>query len=226
MKLYAVVGSPNSRKVLAVVHHLGLDLNTDLEIEYLDLMAGDLQQPNYQAINPNAMVPALTHGDLKLFESNAINQYLADLSSGHNLLPQDPAIRADIMRWLCWELAHFNQAFGTLAYEAVAKPNFMGGQGDPAIISWTQSQLTKFSGVLNKHMDGKQYLVGEDVTLADYAMIHVEFFKELIPFDWTPYSHLNSYFERMRDNPHWRATAPASPEAIGRKPQNDMSATG
>ena len=50
MKLYAIVGSPNSRKVLAVAHHTGIDV----DIEYLDLFEGDTKKPDYMALNPNA----------------------------------------------------------------------------------------------------------------------------------------------------------------------------
>jgi len=215
MKLYAIVGSPNSRKVLAVAHHTGIAL----DIEYLDLFQGDTQSPSYQAINPNAMVPALVDGDFKLWESNAINQYLADKSANDSLFPADAKLRADIVRWQCWELAHFNQAFGTLALEAVAKPNFMNIQGDQAVIDWCKNQLNRFAAVLDQHMQTRQYLIGEHITIADYSMIHVEFFKEQIPFDWTPFPHLNAYFERVRACPHWAKTQPESLDAIGRVPQ-------
>ncbi len=215
MKLYAIVGSPNSRKVLAVARHAGINL----DIEYLDLFAGDTQNPEYTALNPNAMVPTLIDGDLTLWESNAINQYLAERSENQTLFPKDLALRADIVRWQCWELAHFNQAFGTLAFEAVAKPSFMDAPGNPAIIDWSKEQLARFASVLNQHLQGRKYMVGNTVTIADYSMIHVEFFKETIPFDWSPYPHVNAYFERMRQDVHWAATAPTSPDAIGRIPE-------
>ena len=216
MKLYAIVGSPNSRKVLAVAQHAGINL----DIEYLDLFAGDTHNPAYTALNPNAMVPTLVDGDLKLWESNAINQYLAERSDNETLFPKDIAVRADIMRWQSWELAHFNQAFGTLAFEAVAKPSFMNSPGNQAVIDWSQEQLNRFAGVLNLHMQRREFMVGDSITLADYSMIHVEFFKEAIPFNWTPYPHLNAYFERMRQDPHWAATAPKSPDAIGKVPDS------
>ncbi len=216
MKLYAIVGSPNSRKVLAVVHHTGIDV----DIEYLDIFAGDTHQTDYLALNPNAMVPTLVDGDLTLWESNAIIQYLADKAGDEELYPQNLTLRADIVRWQCWELAHFNQAFGTLALESVAKPNFFGTQGNQTIIDCAREQLARFSVVLNAHLKERCYMVGEMLTLADYATVHVEFFKEMIPFDWTPFPHVNDYFERMRRSPHWLATAPATPDLAGRKPQN------
>lgn len=55
MNLYYVVGSPNCRKVHAVINHLGLDV----DMEYCDFFNGELHAPQYLAINPNGMVPAL-----------------------------------------------------------------------------------------------------------------------------------------------------------------------
>jgi len=216
MKLYAIVGSPNSRKVLSVINHLGIEV----EIEYLDLFQGDHKTPAYSALNPNGMVPTLVDGDLKLWESNAIIQYLADKAGDEILFPKDIAKRADIVRWQCWELAHFNQAFGTLALESVAKPSFMNMPGNEGVIAWSQEQLTRFASVLNNHLQDRKYVVGDTITLADYSMIHVEFFKESIPFDWSPYPHLNAYFERMGQSQHWLATAPQTPDSIGKAVNN------
>ena len=212
MKLYAIVGSPNSRKVLSVINHLGIEV----EVEYLDLFQGDHKTPAYAVLNPNGMVPTLVDGDLKLWESNAIIQYLADKAEDEVLFPSDNAKRADIVRWQCWELAHFNQAFGTLAFESVAKPSFMELPGNEGVIAWSKEQLTRFATVLNNHLQDRSYVVGDTITLADYSMVHVEFFKEAVPFDWAPYPHLNEYFERMRQSPHWAATAPTNNEAIGK----------
>jgi len=74
MKLYAVVGSGNCRKVQATANKLGIDL----DVEYLDFFAGELTTPEYLKLNPNGRVPALTDGDFTLWEFNAIMQYLAD----------------------------------------------------------------------------------------------------------------------------------------------------
>ena len=214
MKLYAIVGSPNSRKVLAVIHHLGIDV----DIEYLDLAEGDCHKPDYRMLNPNEMVPVLVDGDLKLWESNAITQYLVDNSTDQTLFPRDPKQRADIVRWQFWELAHFNNAFGTLSFESVAKPNFMQIQGDQELINRSADQLGQFAGVLDEHMQDRLYVVGDTITVADYSIINVEFFKEMVPFDWSSYPHLNHYFDRMRQSQHWLATAPKGPSDMGKNP--------
>ncbi len=72
MKLHITPGSPNSRKVLAVVSHLGLKLDI-VEHDFASL-SGEA----YRRINPNGMVPVFERDDFRLWESNAIMQYLAE----------------------------------------------------------------------------------------------------------------------------------------------------
>ena len=67
MKLYAIVGSGNCRKVQATTSSLGMDV----DIEYLDFFAGDLTRPEFLALNPNGRVPTLVDDDFTLWESNA-----------------------------------------------------------------------------------------------------------------------------------------------------------
>ncbi len=214
MQLYYVVGSPNCRKVHAVINHLGLKV----EFEYRDFFSGELKAPEFLGLNPNGMVPVLRDGDLKLWESNAIMQYLASKAPANSLYPKDDAVRADISRWQSWELAHFNKALGVLSFEAVAKPNFLKMAPDEAAVSWSKGELARHAPVLDAFLKGREFLVGNDITLADYSMIHIEGFKDLSPFDWKPYPNLNAYFDRMRAAPHWAKTAPASPQDVGRRP--------
>ena len=216
MKLCYVVGSPNCRKVHAVINHLGL--GPEIEVEYLDFFAGDTRAPQFLQLNANGMVPVLRDGDFVLSESNAIMQYLAERSSDTALLPRQPRARADVLRWQCWELAHYNKALGVLSFETVAKPGFMGAEPDAGLVAWAQAELARFAAVLDRHMSNRLHAVGDTITLADYALTHLEGFKDVVPFDWSPYPALNAYYDRMRAVPHWAQTAPPSREAIGRRP--------
>ncbi len=215
MKLYYVVGSPNCRKVHAVVNHTGLKV----EFAYMDFFTGELLAPTYRADNPNGMVPALVDGDLRLWESNAIMAYLADTAGADGLYPREPQRRADVQRWLFWEVAHFNKAFGILSFETVAKPNFLNMPPNEPLVAVAKADLARFAPVLDAHMAGRTFVSGDGLTIADYAMIHLEFFKEAVPFDWSAYPNLNAYFDRMRRDRAWAMTAPPSPDAIGRKPK-------
>ncbi len=55
-----------------------------------------------------------------------------------------------------------------------------------------------FVAVLNPHMENRTYAAADHIILADYALIHIEFFKERVPFGWSLYPHLNHYYEHMR----------------------------
>lgn len=214
MKLYSVVGSPNCRKVQATISHLGLDV----EVEYLDFFAGDLNSPEFLAINPNGRVPTLTDGDFKLWESNAIMQYLADKVPGNSLFPRDAQTRADIVRWQCWELAHFNNAFAAISFQTVLKAQLLQQPANQAIVDYYVESLNDFAKILEGHLATRDYVVGKGITLADYSLINIEGFKELVPFDWSGYPRVNAYYERMRADQHWASTAPPSFEALGRRP--------
>ncbi len=215
MKLYYVPGSPNCRKVHAVINHLGIDV----DFEYLDFLAGDLKKPEFLALNPNAMVPVLVDGDLRLTESNAIMQYLAD-DADNTLFPKDPKLRADVVRWQCWELAHYNKALGVASFELVIKPNFFNQDANQALVDWGRSELQRFAPVLDSALQGREWLVGNTLTLADYSVAHTEMFADAVGFDWNPYANILAWYERMRAIPHWASTA-VSPEQMGRLPATE-----
>ena len=94
------------------------------DISALDFAAGETKDQDFLALNPNGMVPVLVDGDITLWESNAINLYLVEKAGGSSLFPQNTKVRADIVRWQFWEVAHFNRAFGTLVFEGLIKPKF------------------------------------------------------------------------------------------------------
>jgi glutathione S-transferase len=215
MKLHTFVGSPHSRKAEAVISHLGLEI----QIEYHDFLAGELSAADYVALNPNRMVPMLVDGTFTLWESNAIMQYLADKAGDDRLFPRDPQARADIVRWQFWELAHFNKAFGLLAFEAVAKPGLKLGPINEAIVATAQTDLARFAPVLERHLVGRQYVVGNGLTIADYSMIPFEGYRAAVPFDWMAYPNINAYFDRIRKVDAWQRTAAKDPAATGRRPR-------
>lgn len=212
MKLYILPVSPNSRKVLAVVHHLGLTP----EIACLDFAAGDTRTAEFLALNPNGMVPVLVDGDFRLWESNAINQYLVEKAGGSPLFPRDPQIRADITRWQFWEQAHFNRAFGTLIFESLIKPKFGMGEASVGLVEFCLRETGRFARVLDVHLAGRSTMVGDDVSLADYSMVCLEGYRDLTSFDWSPFPNVNRYFDEVREIDAWVKAAPPQAAAIER----------
>lgn len=113
MKLYGFPASPNTWKVRA----LAAQLKMPLEFELVDLLKGAQQTPAFLALNPTGRTPVLVDGDFKLWESNAILQYLAS-KNPTPLYPNDAKGRADVSRWQFWDLAHWGaQACQPLTFE-------------------------------------------------------------------------------------------------------------
>ena len=205
MKLHTAPGSPSGRKVQAVILHLKLDV----QVQNHDFAKGELRAPEYLALNPNGSVPSLVDGDFVLWESNAIMQYLADKAGDELLFPRDLRTRADVVRWQCWELTHFNKAFGTLAFETVAKARLNFGPPDPRRVEVAEADLARYAPVLDAHMAHREYLVGRNITLADYSMLQFEGYRTLVPFDFSDYRNLNAYFDHVSKADAWQRSAPA-----------------
>ena len=98
MKLYNANLSPNALRVRAVAN----ELEIPLEVIDIDLRKGEHKTPAYLAINPNGKVPVLVDGDFALWESRAINAYLAAMKPERGLYPSDPRRRAIVDQWSYW----------------------------------------------------------------------------------------------------------------------------
>jgi glutathione S-transferase len=211
MRLYHVPGSPNCRKVQAVVHELSVPVETVV----VDFASGEHKQAAYLAVNPNGLVPALVDGDLRLWESTAIMQYLADAQGATTLFPRDRARRADIVRWQCWEGAHFGRWLGVALYERLFKP-LMGMPGDEVAARHALEQLRPFAAVLDADLVGRSFVTGSSVTLADYSLAAQLPLASLGGVDLSPYPQIRAWLARLDDQEAWRraATPPAMLEAL------------
>jgi glutathione S-transferase len=205
MILHTFVGSPNVRKVEALILHL----NLSVQVVHHDFPGGALKTAQFRAINPNGMVPVLVDGSFILWESNAIMQYLADLAGETTLYPRDARVRADINRWQFWEQRHFNRAFGTLAFELVAKPH-LGMQSDNDLIDIAVRDLARFAPVLETALSNRQHIVSDRLTIADYSLTAFESYRTRVPFDWSVFPNINAYFDRVSSSAAWQAASQAN----------------
>ncbi len=204
MKLYHFPPSPNSRRVLAVIHHLGLDC----ELVPVDLFEGEQMRPGFVALNPNHMIPTLVDGDFVLWESNAIMQYLCSKGPANPLWPADPKAQADISRWQSWGLAHFGAACGIYIYERLVKQALGQGDPDPVEIQKGELRFHRFAKVLNGFLGGRAWLCGEGVTLADYSVGAPLCLTAMAGYPIEPYGAIQRWYARIEQLPAWRKSAP------------------
>ena len=204
MKLHGFPPSPNTWQVRALAAHIGVPL----EFELVDLPKGAARTPAFLAINPTGRTPALVDGDFKLWETLAIMQYIAGKKSSA-LWPNDPRTRADITRWQSWTLAHWNRdACVPLLFEGFVKKLLNLGEPDQAAIAKGTEAFAKEGGMLNAHLAKQKYIVGDALTIADFAVAATLFYAKEAKLPLTPYPHISSWFERVAALPCWRDTAP------------------
>ena len=202
MKLYSIHNSNNCRRVNATIAHLGLD------IEVVDPGFAGLKSPELLAVNPNGKVPALVDGDFKLWESRAIMQYLASKKPGNELWPNDAKRQADIARWQFWEASHLQPGTGAVAFEKLFKPFVLKQPTDEAAVKVGEKQFHAFAPVLTGHLEGKKFIVGDQLTLADFSVGACFSFAEPSGLPWEAYTNIRAWYARLGEVPAWKATAP------------------
>jgi len=207
MKLYWLPLSPNNYIVSAVADYLGIPL----EKIYLDIAKGDSRTPEFLKLNPNGKMPTLVYGDFSLWESNAILMYLCSKKPGNSLWPADELTRIDISRWLFWQQAHWMRGCGQLLFERLVKKFF--GQGDPNPEKEKEGEeAVKFNAaVLNQSLEGKNYLVNDQLTLADFAVAAPLPYAQPCRLPIEGFPNIAKWYERIASLEAWQKNLPKPP---------------
>ena len=140
-------------------------------------------------------------------------QYIAG-KSPNSLWPSDTRTRADIMRWQSWDLAHWGkEACDPLLFQRLVKKFLNLGPPDEAAVAQGLACFHKEAKVLDTHLATQPYLVGNDVTLADFSVAAPLFHAEGADMPLAPYGNVQAWFGRVSALPCWQQTAPQLPAA-------------
>ncbi|MBL8671522.1 MAG: glutathione S-transferase family protein [Alphaproteobacteria bacterium] len=182
-----------ARRTYWAVQELGLPH----ERVELDMAAGAHKRPDYLAINPNAKVPAMKHGDLTLFESMAINLYLAKLKGGP-LAPQGPKEEARTLQWTLWGVAEVEPLLMTIGYNRMflSEAERKEDRAQDA-----ERKLPGPLGVLDKVLGEKPWLVGGRFTIADLNLASIVSFAKLLKLDLSRWPHVADWLDRCIARP-------------------------
>jgi glutathione S-transferase len=170
----------------------------------LNVPGGDSRAASYRAVNPLGKVPALVDGDVSLWESNAINWYIAEKHAEAALLQPTPAGRASVQRWLLFQAAHVSPAATAINRELSPRHrNYWRLRPDPAAAEVGRQELARFLPVLDATLHDREWLEAR-FSLADIAYApHLAFLVEG-GFDFSSTPRVRSWLERLLSRPTWQ----------------------
>ena len=141
----------------------------------------DAKKPEYKRINPNGRIPALVDGDVVLFESMAINLYLAKTYDTKGLYPKEAADEARAIQWSFWGMTETESALLQLLMNRVFLP---APQREESLAKAAEAMLAQPFGVLDGALAGRPYLLGDAFTIADLNLASVLWWGRLGKLDF------------------------------------------
>ncbi|XP_059298034.1 glutathione S-transferase [Lycium ferocissimum] len=164
IKVHGPAMSPAVMRVVAALKEKDLEF----ELVPVNMQTGDHKKEPFISLNPFGQVPAFEDGDLKLFESRAITQYIAHTyaDKGNQLIVNDPKKMAIMSVWMEVESQKFDPIASKLSFEIVIKP-MLGMVTDDAVVAENEEKLGKVLDVYEARLKDSKYLGADIFTLAD-----------------------------------------------------------
>jgi len=192
IKIYGQFRSRASRCMWALE-----EIGVPYELVPVDTSKGDNERPEFLAINPNGRIPALVDGDLKLFESMAINLYLAR-KYGKDLWPADDAGQAHALQWSFWGMTEVEPFLITLLVQQVFTPE---AERRPDRVQEAREALVPRLKVLDGQLRSRPYLLGSKFTIADLNVASLFSLAGMVQLDLSPYPSVKKWTEGCLGRP-------------------------
>jgi len=190
--------SPYSRKVFFLLE----ESKRPFDLHTVALEKKEQKKPDYLAINPSGRVPAIRDADFTLGESNAILRYLVRRFDLHKFYPSGLQEQAVVDMW--WEYCgtHINRPFMDLAWHKLLIEKY-GGKPDGAVIAKAEKNLERDLPVLDRHLLGRNYIAGAELSLADINLMpFAHYAKDIIRLDDFP--AFRDWISRVGSRQAWK----------------------
>lgn len=189
IKLYCFGESGNAYKAALPLHLSGLDY----EMVEVDFFGGETRSPEYRAnINGMGEAPVMIDGDIRLTQSGVIQQYITDKTGKFGGNSQ--ADKYEVLRWVLFD----NHKLSSVAGPTRFLSNFLPEDKRPQqVIDFNKGRLTAAYDILNKALEGKDWLVGDGPTNADFCCCGYLFYPEPFGFDRSEWTNIAAWLGRI-----------------------------
>ena len=197
LKIWGRANSINVQKAMWAVGEL------DLPHERIDVGGkfGGLDDAGYLTMNPNALIPVIDDGGAVVWESNAIVRYLAAKYGEGSLWSTEPELRARADQWMDWMQTTLIHPFMGLFVGLVRTPP---GDRDPPAIEAAAARLIECYRVLDRHLESRPYLAGDDFTMADIPAGATLYRYYDMEIERPELKHLGDWHDRLSARPAYR----------------------
>ncbi|HEY2528995.1 MAG TPA: glutathione S-transferase family protein [Xanthobacteraceae bacterium] len=173
------------------------ELQVPFEAVAVNMPTGEHRRAEFLQINPAGKLPVLVDGDMVLTESVAIVLYLAEKYPDKGFIPHNLKQRAEAYRWLLFTTTELEQPLWRIALHTSLYP---ADKRVPADVPVAAADFTAMARVIDAHMQDRQFVVGDIVTVADFVLAYtLDLAKEAKLLDGFP--RLGAYMEAMYARP-------------------------
>ncbi len=197
MKLYYSMNL-NPRVAVAVARYL----NSSVEYVRASPRHPDHEEA-FRSINPNTLVPVLVEDGRSLWETDAIAYRLSTLAGSDLWRSGEQA--ASMIMWISWGSNHLNRAAGELYFDRVVRPTFSDQGADPKVIEAALSDFRRHAAVLDAHLEGATWLVGDHISYADFRVASALPFAEGARLPLNEFPNVRRWHDRLWELDAWRA---------------------
>ena len=196
MKLHCFGESGNSYKAALALQLAGVDW----EPVHVDFFNGATRTPDYRRdVNEMGEAPVLVDGDLRLTQSGVIQQYVTDKTGKHG--GATDADRYEVLRWVLWD----NHKLSSMAGMTRFLMNFLPEKHRNADVNaFNQGRLKAAYQVLDSHLEGRDWIVGDGVTNADLSCCGYLYYPEPFGFDRADWPNIDAWLTRLSEQPGWK----------------------
>ncbi len=195
-QLYCFGESGNAYKAALALTLSGMDW----EPVFVDFFNGATRTPEFRALNEMGEVPVLIDGDTTLTQSGVILDYIS--SKTGRLGGRSAAERREVLRWMFWDNHKLSGQVGVTRFQM----NFLPLEKRPAeVIAFYQARLKSAYTVLEGHLAGRRWIVGDQVSIADLSCCGYLFYPEPFGFARNDWPHIEAWLDRIAALPGWKS---------------------
>lgn len=170
----------------------------DWQPRFVDFFNGEARSPEFRALNPMGEVPVLVEGGRVLTQSAVIQLHVGEATGKFLGAGED---RAEVLRWLFWDNHKMSAQAGPVRFLL----NFLPEAKRPAeAIRFLQGRLKAALTTLDTHLEGREWIVGTEPTLADFACCSYLYYPEPFGFARADWPRIDAWLDRIAALPGWK----------------------